>query len=124
MAPVTHTVTRTVTIAGTLEYPTSIEPLFDADGALLLAEDGTPTAVWLGSKRAWKLVWDSPRPEVVERLRTRYAARASFTFVDPYAASYSALIPPNGLGHGVSYEPASKSAAGTTYQLTVEVREA
>lgn len=120
---ITHTIARTVTIAGTLEYPTAVEPLFDHEGQTLEATDGTPTNLWASSKRRWKITWESPLPAVVERMRTRYTARSTFAFVDPYGASYTAMIPVGAYRPGYSYPRDRKDTIGTTYTLEIEVWE-
>jgi hypothetical protein len=118
-----HSIARTVTAGGIVEYPAEAEPLYDHLGETLEAGDGTPTSVWASTKRRWRLVWNSPRPEIVERWRVRYTARATFTFVDPLGASYTAQIPVPGFSWKAKFEPSSGTASGTTYTLTVEIWE-
>lgn len=119
--PIVHTISRTVTAGGITEYPSSAEVLAGHLGETLEAGDGTPTNVWRSSKTRWRLTWDSPRPEVVERWRTRYSARSTFAFVGPYGESFAALIPVGGYQLTATFLPSSSTAAGTTYSLTVEV---
>lgn len=123
--PIVHSIGRTFTAAGVVEYPTEAEPLFgEHEGTTLEAGDGTPTNVWAGAKRRWKFTWKSPRPEIVARWLARYKARASFQLIDPDGgASYTAVIPVGKCQVVYTYEPTSSNAGGTTYTLTVETWE-
>lgn len=121
MSDIVHTISRTFVAGGITEYPTEATPLFgEHEGTTLSAGDGTPTNVWVGSKRRWKFVWKSPRPEIVARWVARYRARGSFTLVDPDGVSYTAIIPVGKCELSYIYEPSSANAGGTTYTLTVE----
>lgn len=119
--PVTHTATRTVVLNGTTEYPTAVTPI-DISGVPMEAEDGTPTAVWLSNKRRWSLRWDSPLPVIVSRLRFLYAARANISFIDPWGASYTVMIPPGGLLYVIQHGAAGDTGL-TVYPLDLDVWE-
>jgi hypothetical protein len=124
MSDIVHSVTRTVVAGGTTEYPSAAEPLYEHLGETLEAGDATPTNLWRSTRRRWRLEWNSPRPEIVERWRARYVARGTFSFVDPDGASYTALIPVRGFQRPITYLAGSNTAAGTTYGLIVEIWEA
>ncbi|HMQ30006.1 MAG TPA: hypothetical protein PKD53_04725 [Chloroflexaceae bacterium] len=122
---IVHTIGRTFTAGGIVEYPTEAEPLFgEHEGITLSAGDGTPTNVWAGGKRRWRYTWKSPRPEIVARWLTRYKARASLSVVDPDGgAAYTAILPVGTCQVVYTYEPTSATAGGTTYTLTLELWE-
>lgn len=124
MSDIVHTMARTVVAGGVTEYPSEAEPLVEHLGETHEAGDATPTNLWVSTRRRWRLSWGSPRPEVVERWRARYAARGTFSFTDPDGATYTALIPVRGFRRRAIYLAGSTTAAGTTYGLEVEVWEA
>lgn len=126
MPVVTHTLTRTVTMNGTVEYPTTVEPAEASgrQGVNLEADNGALTVVVTGTKRRWVIGWDSPLPAVVDRMRALYAT-GSFTFVDPAGTSYTVRVPIGGLRWGQKHDPGTSTASGTTYpSMTIEVWEA
>lgn len=114
-----HTIARTFTAGGVVEYPDGARPIYDHQGMTLVAGDGTPTNVYVSTKQRWEFTWGSPLPEIVERWRTRFAARASFSVTDPYGATWTGMIPvsPLGFDFGASYEPGSSLVRFTTYSL-------
>lgn len=80
----THYVNRTFSAGGTTEYPAEAEPIYGThEGVTYEAGDGTPTNVWVGSKRRWRYLWESPLPAVVQRWVARYKARVTFSHTDP-----------------------------------------
>lgn len=123
---ITHTVTRTITMNGTVEYPTSIEPDEQSgrQGENLVADNGGLTVVVTGTKRRWVLTWGSPLPAVVDRVRALYAL-GTFTVVDHLAATYSVTVPIGGMRWKVNYEPGNNTTPGTLYpDLTLSIWEA
>jgi hypothetical protein len=123
---ITHTVTRTITLNGTVEYPTSIEPDEQSgrQGENLVADNGGLTVVVTGTKRRWVLTWGSPLPAVVNRVRALYAL-GSFTITDHLGAVYGVVVPIGGMRWKVAYESGNNTSAGATYpDLTLTIWEA
>ena len=117
-----HTVTRTFVAGGETEYPSEAEPLYEHRGVTHEAGDGTPTNVWTSNMIRWRYTWNSPRPEIVERWRQRYEAKSTFSHTDPIGTTRTpCIIPIHGFSFKLVYLPSASTAAGTTYQLTVEV---
>jgi hypothetical protein len=107
---------RTVVLNGNTYYPTEVEELAKRIGVVLTADDGTPTIVSKGTKRGWVLRWSSPLPYVADLVRGLYVT-VSFSFTDPYGATYNVVVPPDGLRHTIVHLPGSAvagTAGGTT----------
>lgn len=104
---------RTFTLNGTLAYPTEVEELSARQGSLLFADDGTAHLVERGAKRGWTLMWDSPTAAVADRMRALYNLK-TFTITDHYGATYSVVVPADGLKRPTRHAPGLKTTAATT----------
>jgi hypothetical protein len=118
----TYSFGRSFTYDGTLEYPRRFTPLHEHEGITLEAGDGTPTLVQLSSKRRWRIEWESPRPEIVQRWRVYNLTKIPRVLIDFYGDGYTVVIPIGSFTYTGEFLP-SGGITGATAPMSVELWE-
>lgn len=119
----TYSFNRYFSYHGTLEYPRRWTPLHEHQGVMHEAGDGTPTIVQTSTKRRWRIEWESPRPEIVQRWRLYDITKVARTMIDFYGDEYAVIIPLGSFTYTPEYPSGWATLQGTTAPMSVELWE-
>lgn len=120
--PVVHSISRSISLAGSLYYPNSVEAAeqHGRQGIMHEADDGGVRQTITGTKRRYRYVWDKPNPTVYAALVALGAS--AVTIIDHNGATWSALIPIGSPSHSITHGDVASTVA-TEYAFSCEFWE-
>jgi hypothetical protein len=112
----------TISLNGTSFSPTTIETTIQKFGTTKRAANGRLYFYYRGTKRFWTIEWTGLPEASLSAIRAIGILTTSFTFIDEFGVSFTALVPEGGYTHEMAAE--RRSLAGVFYyDVTLQLEE-